>query len=139
MSVDTPEVETETEPADVDVDQVADLGRQLGDAITDLEAYRVFQEKSEAVESDDELQAKMDAFEDKRRELMLARQTGEATHEDMAELKELQQDLHSTPTMAEFLRAREALVDTLETVNEAISEPLEVDFGAEAGGCCQDE
>lgn len=138
MSVDTPETEAQTDDQD-DIDAVADLGRQLGDAITDLEAYRVFEQKSEAVENDDDLQAKMDAFEEKRRELMLARQTGEATHEDMAELKDLQQDLHSTPTMAEFLRAREALVDRLETVNEAISEPLEVDFGEEAGGCCQDE
>ncbi len=138
MSVDTPETEAQTDDQD-DIDAVADLGRQLGDAITDLEAYRVFEKKSEAVENDDDLQAKMDAFEEKRRELMLARQTGEATHEDMAELKDLQQDLHSTPTMAEFLRAREALVDRLETVNEAISEPLEVDFGEEAGGCCQDE
>lgn len=138
MSVDTPETEAETDET-ADTGTVEKLGRQLGDAITDLETYRVFEEKSEAVEADDDLQAKMDAFEEKRRELMLARQTGEATHEDMAELKELQQDLHSTPTMAEFLRAREALVEDLELVNEAISEPLAVDFGEEAGGCCQDD
>ncbi len=136
--MDTPETEAETDEA-ADVEAVEELGRELGEAITDLETYRVFEQKSEAVEEDDDLQAKMDAFEEKRRELMLARQTGEATHEDMTELKELQQDLHSTPTMAEFLRAREALVEDLERVNEAISEPLAVDFGEEAGGCCQDE
>jgi len=138
MSIDAPETEG-AEDAPTGIDEVADLGRELGAAIADLEEYRVFEAKSEAVENDDDIQQKMDAFEEKRRELMLARQTGEATHEDMTELKQLQQDLHSTPTMAEFLRAREALVDTLETVNEAISAPLEVDFGEEAGGCCQDD
>jgi cell fate (sporulation/competence/biofilm development) regulator YlbF (YheA/YmcA/DUF963 family) len=40
--------------------------------------------------------------------------------------------------MAEYLEAQAALQDRLETVNEAISEPLAVDFGGEAGGCCQD-
>jgi cell fate (sporulation/competence/biofilm development) regulator YlbF (YheA/YmcA/DUF963 family) len=40
--------------------------------------------------------------------------------------------------MREFLDAQDALSETLEAVNEAISEPLAVDFGGEAGGCCQD-
>jgi cell fate (sporulation/competence/biofilm development) regulator YlbF (YheA/YmcA/DUF963 family) len=40
--------------------------------------------------------------------------------------------------MAEYLEAQAALQERLETVNEAISEPLAVDFGGEAGGCCQD-
>lgn len=135
MSVDSPEA-VDSEPADPDA--VAALARELGDAITDLEAYRTFERKSAAVEDDAELQAKMDAFEEKRRELMLARQAGEATHEDMTELKRLQQELHSTPPMTEFLSARETLVEQLEALNEAISEPLAVDFGEEAGGCCQD-
>jgi cell fate (sporulation/competence/biofilm development) regulator YlbF (YheA/YmcA/DUF963 family) len=42
------------------------------------------------------------------------------------------------PKMATYLDAQEALQDRLESVNEAISEPLAVDFGGEAGGCCQD-
>ncbi len=141
MSVDAPETDADAEDgaADTDIETVADMGRELGEAITELEAYRTFEERSEAVENDEELQATMDEFEQKRRELMLARQTGEATHEDMTEVKELQQELHSQPTMAAFLEAREELVDRLEVLNQAISEPLSVDFGAEAGGCCQDE
>ncbi|PSQ58810.1 regulator [Halobacteriales archaeon SW_7_71_33] len=138
MSTDAPETEG-AEDAATGIEAVAELGRELGAAISDLEEYRVFEAKSEAVENDEDVQRKMDAFEEKRRELMLARQTGEATHEDMTELKQLQQELHSAPTMAEFLGAREALVERLETVNEAVSEPLAVDFGEEAGGCCQDE
>ena len=138
MSVDAPETE-DAEDAATGIEAVTELGRELGAAISDLEAYRVFEAKSEAVENDEDVQRKMDAFEEKRRELMLARQTGEATHEDMTELKQLQQELHSAPTMAEFLSARETLVERLETVNEAVSGPLAVDFGEEAGGCCQDE
>lgn len=139
MSVDAPETEAETETEFTDIDAVEELGTELGEAIRSLEEYQTFEQKSEAVENDEEVQELMDEFESKRRELMLARQTGEATHEDMQEVKRLQQELHGTPTMAEFLRAREALVDRLELVNEAISEPLAVDFGEEAGGCCQDE
>jgi cell fate (sporulation/competence/biofilm development) regulator YlbF (YheA/YmcA/DUF963 family) len=40
--------------------------------------------------------------------------------------------------MAEYLDAQEELQDKLESVNMAISEELAVDFGGEAGGCCQD-
>jgi cell fate (sporulation/competence/biofilm development) regulator YlbF (YheA/YmcA/DUF963 family) len=40
--------------------------------------------------------------------------------------------------MAEYLEAQSELQDRLESVNEAISDPLAVDFGGEAGGCCQD-
>jgi len=40
--------------------------------------------------------------------------------------------------MEEYLDAQEELQNKLEAVNKAISEPLAVDFGGEAGGCCQD-
>ncbi|PSQ15926.1 regulator [Halobacteriales archaeon QS_8_69_26] len=131
-------VETDSD-ADVELDELTSLGRELGEAIRDLEEYRVFEEKSEAVEADDEAQEKIQAFEQQRQEFMLARQTGEASQEDMTELQRAQQELHEIPVMAEFLRAREELVERLEEVNRAISDPLEVDFGKEAGGCCQDE
>jgi cell fate (sporulation/competence/biofilm development) regulator YlbF (YheA/YmcA/DUF963 family) len=138
MSVDSPEADTDGEAA-AESDDVEALGRRLGDAITDLPEYREFEETSAAVEDSPEAQEKIETFEQQRQEFMLARQTGEASQEDMLKLKEAQQDLHETPVMAEFLEAREELVDRLEDVNEAISEPLEMDFGKEAGGCCNDE
>jgi cell fate (sporulation/competence/biofilm development) regulator YlbF (YheA/YmcA/DUF963 family) len=133
MSIDSPDAET---VSDTDVEA---LGRELGDAITRLPEYQRFEEKSEAVEDSPEAQEKIETFEQQRQEFMLARQTGEAGQEDMLQLKEAQQDLHSMPVMSEFLEAREDLVDRLEAVNEAISDPLELDFGKEAGGCCNDE
>jgi len=134
MSVDSPESEVETDETSVE-----SLGRELGERIAELPEYQRFEEKSQAVEEDDEAQEKISEFEELRQEFMLARQTGEATQEDMLELKRAQQELHETPVMAEFLEAREELVDTLEEVNRAISDPLELDFGKEAGGCCHDE
>lgn len=134
MSVDAPESDVESEES-----EVLSLGRELGERIADLPEYRHFEEKSQAVEADDEAQEQIEEFEEIRQEFMLARQTGEATQEDMLELKQAQQELHEMPVMAEFLEAREDLVDTLEDLNRAISEPLELDFGKEAGGCCQDE
>lgn len=68
----------------------------------------------------------------------MARQAGEATEEGLKRVQRAQEDLHSKPKMATYLAAQEELQERLETLNEAISEPLTVDFGGEAGGCCQD-
>jgi cell fate (sporulation/competence/biofilm development) regulator YlbF (YheA/YmcA/DUF963 family) len=40
--------------------------------------------------------------------------------------------------MREFLQAQNDLELRLQALNEHISEPLAVDFGEKAGGCCQD-
>lgn len=130
-------VDSEVAPPDQEID-VEDLGRQLGEAITDLPEYETFEAAQEAVKRDDEAQEKIQEFEQLRQQFMLARQTGTATEEDLQEIQSAQQGLHSIPVMAEFLKAQASLTDRLEGINEAISEPLAVDFGEEAGGCCQD-
>lgn len=130
---------TETElGAAEDTEAVVTMARELGDAIADLPVYQEFAAARETVESNAELQERIEAFEEQRREFMLARQSGEATDTDMAELQRAQQELHSHPDMARFLEAKEALQAELETINQAISDPLAVDFGGEAGGCCKD-
>jgi cell fate (sporulation/competence/biofilm development) regulator YlbF (YheA/YmcA/DUF963 family) len=129
------------ETADGDADEgtdVEELGRELGEAIADLPVYREFEEAKAAVEADEEAQERIAAFESRREEFMTARQLGNATQSDLQELQEVQQELHALPVMEEFLQAQAALQDRLEDVNVAISEPLAVDFGGEAGGCCQD-
>lgn len=133
MSVDS-EADTVTETSD----DVEALGRELGDAIADLPEYEAFEEARAAVQADDEVQEEIQAFERKRQEFAQARQAGEASQADLMELQSAQQELHSIPEMEEFLAAQEDLVNRLEDVNRAISEPLSVDFGGEAGGCCQD-
>ncbi|MFB6218514.1 MAG: YlbF family regulator [Halobacteriaceae archaeon] len=117
---------------------VEELGRELGDAIADLPEYEAFAEAKAAVEADPDTQEKIREFEQLRSEFAAARQAGEATQADVAELERAQRELHAEPTMAEFVEAKERLQERLEAVNEAISEPLAVDFGGEAGGCCQD-
>ena len=124
MSVETTSLET--------------MGRELGSAIADTDEYERFEEAKAAVEADEEAQAHIREFNQLRDEFMFARQTGNATQEGMQKLQEKQQELHSLPVMAEYLEAQSALQERLERVNEAISEPLAVDFGGEAGGCCQD-
>ena len=69
---------------------------------------------------------------------MAARQRGEASQEDLRELQEAQQELHDIPVMSEYLRAENDLELRLQALNEYVSDPLEVDFGEKAGGCCQD-
>jgi cell fate (sporulation/competence/biofilm development) regulator YlbF (YheA/YmcA/DUF963 family) len=115
------------------------LASELGAAVADLPEHERFREAEAAVAEDAEAQEMISRFEEQREAFAMARQTGDATQEDMRELQELQQELHSLPVMAEYLEAKEALTERLETLNRAISEPLAVDFGGEAGGCCQDD
>jgi cell fate (sporulation/competence/biofilm development) regulator YlbF (YheA/YmcA/DUF963 family) len=120
------------------VSQLEELGRELGEAIADTPAYERFEEARAAVQGDDDAQAKIAEVERFRDEFVSARETGQATQEHVAKLQAAQNELHSMPVMEEYLNAQEALQSQLEDVNRAISEPLSVDFGGEAGGCCQD-
>ena len=115
-----------------------ELGRELGEAIATLPEYETFAEAKAAVENDEQIQEKVQEFEQARQEFMVMRQTGNASQEDLQEVQQLQSELNEMPLMAEYLEAQEQLQGRLETINEAISDPLEVDFGGEAGGCCND-
>ncbi|WP_136603337.1 YlbF family regulator [Salinigranum halophilum] len=122
----------------VETTSLEQMGRDLGAAIAETDEYQRFEEAKQAVEADDEAQAHIREFNQLREEFMFARQTGNATEDGMQKLQSKQQELHSLPVMSEYLEAQSELQSRLETVNEAISDPLAVDFGGEAGGCCQD-
>jgi cell fate (sporulation/competence/biofilm development) regulator YlbF (YheA/YmcA/DUF963 family) len=122
----------------VETTSVEQMGRELGRAITDLPEYEAFEEARARVEEDDEVQEAISEFEQLRQEFMVARQTGRADQEQLERVQEAQADLHEMPVMADYLDAQDELQERLEAVNEAISAPLAVDFGGEAGGCCQD-
>ena len=117
---------------------IEELASELGSAIADLPEHERFREAEAAVAEDPEAQEMISEFERKREAFALARQTGDATQEDLHEVQRAQQELHEIPVMAEYLEAQSELDARLEAVNEAISEPLAVDFGEEAGGCCKD-
>jgi cell fate (sporulation/competence/biofilm development) regulator YlbF (YheA/YmcA/DUF963 family) len=123
--------------ADTD-ESVEDLARKLGDAIADLPEYERFLEKQAAVEADEQTQEQIAEFEEVREQYMLARQRGEATQEDLREMQETQQELHEIPVMREYLQAENDLELRLQALNEYVSDPLDIDFGEKAGGCCED-
>lgn len=129
-------VESET-PAS-SLDDVIQLGRELGAEIESLPSYREFEAAKDAVEADPDAQERIQEFEETREEFMMKRQVGEATQADLEAVQEAQEALHSVPIMAEFLAAQETLNERLAEVNEAISDSLVIDFGGEAGGCCHD-
>jgi cell fate (sporulation/competence/biofilm development) regulator YlbF (YheA/YmcA/DUF963 family) len=135
MSIDT---DAGVEESAEDVADVEALGQELGEAIRELPEYEAFEEAREAVEESEQAQQRIEEFEQLRQEFQLARQTGDASQEDLRELQQAQRELHQLPAMSEYLEAQERLDARLEAVNEAISDPLAVDFGEEAGGCCQD-
>ncbi|AZH25227.1 YlbF family regulator [Haloplanus aerogenes] len=120
------------------VSQLEELGRELGEEIAETPAYERFEAAKQAVQDDDEAQEMIAKVERLRDEFVAARETGEATQEHVAKLQQAQNELHSMDVMEEYLNAQEALQSQLEAINRAISEPLAVDFGGEAGGCCHD-
>jgi len=128
----------ETDVADPAGESVEDLASALGEAITDLPEYQTFLEAKAAVEADEEAQEQIEEFEQIREEYMMARQTNQATQDDLRTLKQAQQELHQIPVMAEFQEAQSDLELRLQELNEVISAPLAVDFGEKSGGCCHD-
>lgn len=118
--------------------RLEELGRELGEAIADHPKYEAYEAARAAVEADDEAQELIAEFNQLREEFNVARQMGEATQEGLQKVQSAQDELHSLPVMEEYLLAQAEMVGELEKVNEAISEPLSVDFGGEAGGCCND-
>ncbi|WP_049900088.1 YlbF family regulator [Halococcus agarilyticus] len=136
-----PELDAET---DADAEPMATAGRpedlagDLGSAIADTPEYERFAEAKAEVERSPEAQEKVQEFERLRDEFMLARQTGEATEEDLRNLQNAQQDLHEIPAMAEFLEAQNRLDARLERIGDAVSVELDFDFGDRIGACCQD-
>lgn len=136
MSIESSDAEGE---AELDENaRAAELASELGEAITELDAYERFAEAKVQVENSEAAQEKIREFEQIREEFMLARQTGDATNEDLRTLQEAQQALHDVPVMSDYLQAQSQLELELQELNELISDPLAVDFGEKAGGCCQD-
>ena len=130
---------TETEPTGSQAAaRATELASELGSAIKELDSYRAYAAAKDAVENDQEAQAQIREFEQLRKEFMMARQTGDASNEDLRELQQAQEELHDIPVMAEYLRAQQRLEAELQELNETISAPLSVDFGGKAGGCCED-
>ena len=119
-------------------DEPETVAGDLGAAIADTPEYERFVESKAAVERSPEAQQKVQEFERLRDEFVQARQTGEATQDDLETLQRAQQDLHTVPAMAEFLEAQEALDARLERVNQEIAADLAIDFGDRVGGCCND-
>lgn len=122
----------------VETATIEDLGEELGERIADTPEHEAFVEASEAVENDAETQDAIKEFEELRQQFMMDQEAGRADRESMREVKQAQRELHSMPLMASYLEAKEELQEKLETINMAISDPIAVDFGGEAGGCCQD-
>lgn len=133
MSIDTAVDADSTSAADA-----TELAGELGDAIARLPTYQRFLEAKEAVEENEQAQEKVRRFEKLREDFMLARQTGNATNEDLRKLQTAQEELHDIPVMSEFLEIQSELELELQELNEMISAPLALDFGEKAGGCCQD-
>ena len=114
---------------------VMELGTELGEALAGLPEYEAFEAAKETVDSHPDVQKKMQEFEQMQKEFMVARQQGEATEEDLDELRAVREELEAMEAMQELREAQDDLVEVLEAVNESISAELELDFGDSVGSC----
>ena len=132
------ESEVETEIDATAGSQPETVANDLGAAIADTPEYERFVETKAAVERSPDAQQKVQEFERLRDQFVQARQTGEATQDDLETLQNAQQELHEVPEMAEFLQAQDELDARLERLNQEITADLAIDFGDRIGGCCND-
>lgn len=132
MSIETENV------TDVDGDQVDQLATDLGESIAQLPVYQRYLQAKAKVENDADAQRAIEEFEQLREEFQMARQTGQATQEDLRKVQEAQEELHDIASMSEYLEVQNELEGRLAQINDLVSDQLKVDFGEKAGGCCQD-
>ncbi|WP_324662055.1 YlbF family regulator [Haloarcula sediminis] len=130
-------IETET-VTEIDDDHVDQLATELGESIAQLPVYQEYLQAKAKVENDADAQRAIEEFEQLREEFQMARQTGQATQEDLRKVQEAQEELHDIASMSEYLELQNELELRLQEINELVSDQLEVDFGETAGGCCQD-
>jgi cell fate (sporulation/competence/biofilm development) regulator YlbF (YheA/YmcA/DUF963 family) len=130
-------IETET-VTEIDDDHVDQLATELGESIAQLPVYQEYLQAKAKVENDADAQRAIEEFEQLREEFQMARQTGQATQEDLRKVQEAQEELHDIASMSEYLELQNELEARLAQINDLVSEQLEVDFGEKAGGCCQD-
>jgi cell fate (sporulation/competence/biofilm development) regulator YlbF (YheA/YmcA/DUF963 family) len=114
------------------------LAEALGTALASSPEHEAFVKAEAAVEADEAAQQRIAEFERKRSAFVADRERGEAMRADLEELEQLQSELHEMDVVAEYLNAKAELEATLDAVNNAVSAPLAVDFGGQAGGCCMD-
>ena len=130
-------IETDS-AADAAGDSVDELATELGERIADLPVYQRYLTAKAKVENDADAQRAIEEFEQLREEFQMARQTGQATQEDLRKVQEAQEELHDIASMSEYLEVQNELELRLQEINELVSDQLAVDFGEKAGGCCQD-
>ena len=114
------------------------LAAELGAALAESPEHEAFAAAEAAVEESEAAQRRIAEFERKRSAFVADRERGEATRGDLEELERLQSELHEMDVVVEYLETKAALEAKLDAVNDAVSAPLAVDFGGEAGGCCMD-
>jgi len=130
-------IETEA-AADGEADHVDQLATELGESIAQLPVYEEYLQAKAKVENDADAQRAIEEFEQLREEFQMARQTGQATQEDLRKVQEAQEELHDIASMSEYLEVQNELELRLQEINELVSDQLKVDFGQKAGGCCED-
>jgi len=132
MSIETENV------TEIDDDHVDQLATELGEGIAQLPVYQRYLQAKAKVENDADAQRAIEEFEQLREEFQMARQTGQATQEDLRKVQEAQEELHNIASMSEYLEVQNELEGRLAQINDLVSDQLKVDFGEKAGGCCQD-
>ena len=115
-----------------------ELAEQLGKAIIESAAYRIFKDCKTAMENCDEAIELMINFQNNQQDLTENQQAGMMiTQERIEELRQQQQIMLENPAISTYLAARKDVDALLASVNDTIARitGMETGGGCSSGGC----
>lgn len=123
----------------VELEAALDEARALAGAIRDSSSFLAYTAARERLDSDQDVNRRLQAFQHRQQELLRARAWGGADVLEEERLVDEWRRISAMPTLAAFLRSQESLKGLLQDVASFVSEEIGVDYGvacAPSGGCC---
>jgi cell fate (sporulation/competence/biofilm development) regulator YlbF (YheA/YmcA/DUF963 family) len=110
-------------------DFVREKALALANAILETEEYKDFLEKEELLKNDAEAQTLLAEFQQKQKDFISRQLAGEVDQQILGELTDIQAELNTRESVANFLESYNRFVSMLGEVGNVISKQIDFDFG----------
>ena len=117
---------------------VMQTAKQFAQTLADTPQYREFEQAYQAYRQDGEAQNILTKFQTRQTSLRAMLALNAVSTEDRNELKSLQDQFYSQPSVVRYAKAQEDLVGLCQQIGDILSESIGLDFGSscKTGGCC---
>lgn len=117
---------------------VMQTAKQFAQTLADTPQYREFEQAYQAYRQDGEAQNILTKFQTRQASLRAMLALNAVSAEDRSELKNLQDQFYSQPSVVRYAKAQEDLVGLCQQIGDILSESIGLDFGSscKTGGCC---